>query len=79
MGFASIREKLGYQPVLLGVFALLASGALAWVSESTAGAIAAAEAKDLRDSLAEVLPQGFADNDFLHDTVDLENLSLIHI
>lgn len=73
MGFASIREKLGYQPVLLGVFALLASGALAWVSESTAGAIAAAEAKDLRDSLAEVLPQGFADNDFLHDTVDLEN------
>lgn len=73
MELASIREKLGYQPVLLGVFALLASGALAWVSESTAAAIAAAEAKDLRDSLAEVLPQGFADNDFLHDTVDLEN------
>ncbi len=73
MELASIREKLGYQPVLLGVFALLASGALAWVSESTAVAIAAAEAKDLRDSLAEVLPQGFADNDFLHDTVDLEN------
>lgn len=33
----------------------------------------AAEAKDLRDSLSEVLPPGMADNDFLKGTVDLEN------
>ena len=72
MNFESFREKMGYQPVLLGTFALLASGALAWASSSTADAIAAAEAKDLRDSLAEVLPQGFADNDFLKDTVEIE-------
>ena len=58
--------------VLRGVLALLASGALAWASSATGEAIAAAEAKDLRDSLAEVLPQGMADNDFLKDTVDLE-------
>ena len=73
MGFESFREKLGYQPLLLGVFALLASGALAWASSATGDAIAAAEAKDLRDSLSEVLPQGMADNDFLKGTVDLEN------
>ena len=72
MNFESFREKIAYQPLLLGVFALLASGALAWASNATGGAIAAAEAKDLRDSLAEVLPQGMADNDFLKDTVELE-------
>jgi electron transport complex protein RnfG len=72
MDFASFREKIAYQPILLGVFALLASGALAWASTATSDAIAAAEAKDLRDSLSEVLPGGFADNDFLKDTFDIE-------
>lgn len=72
MNFESIREKMGYQPLLLGVVALLASAALAWASEATGGAIAAAEAKDLRDSLAEVLPPGFADNDLLKDKLEIE-------
>lgn len=72
MNLEAIREKIAYQPLLLGVFALLASGALAWASNATGEAIAAAEAKDLRDSLAEVLPQGMADNNFLKDTVELE-------
>ena len=72
MNLEAIREKIGYQPLLLGIFALLASGALAWASNATGDAIAAAEAKDLRDSLSEVLPQGMADNDFLKDTVDLD-------
>lgn len=71
MNLDAIRDKLAYQPILLGVFALLTSGALSWVSGATAPAIMAAEAKDLRDSLAEVLPAGLADNDFLNDTVDL--------
>ena len=68
----AIREKIGYQPALLGVFVLLASGALAWASGATGAAIAAAEAKDLRDSLSEVLPAGMADNDFLKDTVSVD-------
>jgi electron transport complex protein RnfG len=71
MNFESFREKIAYQPLLLGTFALLASGALAWASNATGEAIAAAEAKDLRDSLAEVLPKGFADNDFLNDKLDI--------
>ncbi len=69
---AACREKLAYQPILLGGFALLASAALAWAAAATHGSIAAAEAKDLRDSLAEVLPQGMADNDFLRDTVSID-------
>jgi electron transport complex protein RnfG len=72
MNFESFREKIGYQPVLLGTIALLASGALALASSATSEAIAAAEAKDLRDSLSEVLPQGMADNDFLKDTVEVQ-------
>ncbi|MBI2277211.1 MAG: electron transport complex subunit RsxG [Dechloromonas sp.] len=72
MNFDSFREKIGYQPVLLGTVALLASGALALASSATSEAIAAAEAKDLRDSLSEVLPQGMADNDFLKDTVEVQ-------
>jgi electron transport complex protein RnfG len=72
MNLEAIREKIAYQPLLLGIFALLASGALAWASSATGAAIAAAEAKDLRDSLSEVLPVGVADNDFLKDTVDLD-------
>ncbi|MDD2884086.1 MAG: electron transport complex subunit RsxG [Dechloromonas sp.] len=72
MMLESIREKMAYQPLLLGIVALLASAALALASGATGAAIAAAEAKDLRDSLSEVLPAGLADNDFLSDTVDLE-------
>lgn len=72
MNLDAIREKLGYQPLLLGIAALLTSGALAWAAGATREAIAAAEAKDLRDSLAEVLPAGFADNDLLSDKLQLE-------
>lgn len=72
MNLDTLRDKLGYQPLLLGIVALLASGALAVVSSTTAPAIAAAEAKDLRDSLSDVLPAGLADNDFLKDTVDID-------
>jgi electron transport complex protein RnfG len=72
MDLESMREKLGYQPVLLGVVALLASGALAWAAGATGEAIAAAEAKDLRDSLSEVLPKGFADNDLLNDKIEID-------
>jgi Na+-translocating ferredoxin:NAD+ oxidoreductase subunit G len=67
-----LREKLAYQPLLLGAIALIASGALALSAGATHEAIAAAEARDLRDSLAEVLPKGFADNDLAGDTIQIE-------
>ena len=73
MKLEAVREKMGYQPVLLGMVALAASAALAVASGATGAAIAAAEAKDLRDSLSEVLPAGLADNDFLKDTLEIDN------
>lgn len=71
MNLELIREKLGYQPVLLGVIALIASAVLANADNSTRAPIAAAEARDMQNSLAQVLPQGFADNDLLKDVVEL--------
>jgi Na+-translocating ferredoxin:NAD+ oxidoreductase subunit G len=67
----AIREKLGYQPVLLGAVALLASMALSVAASSTHDPIAAAEAADMKASLAQVLPEGFADNDLLTDVKDI--------
>lgn len=72
MNLDEIREKTGYQPLLLGIVALLASASLAWAANATKDAIAAAEAKDLRDSLSQVLPAGFADNDLLQDTMEVD-------
>jgi len=66
------RDRLGYQPLLLGAVALLASGALALGAKLTTGPIAEAEANDLRTSLNDVLPAGFADNDFLNDTITID-------
>jgi len=70
-----MRDKLAYQSLkpgaMLGLVALLASGALAVASMVTTGPIAAAEENDLRRSLTEVLPVGFADNNFIEDTVTL--------
>lgn len=72
MNLETLREKLGYQPLLLGLAALATSGALALAADATREAIAAAEAKDLRDSLSEVLPKGFADNDLLNDRLEID-------
>lgn len=69
---AAVREKLHYQPLLLGVVALLAGGALAWAYAATREHIAAAEARDMQMTLAQVLPQGFADNDLLKDVIEVD-------
>jgi electron transport complex protein RnfG len=70
MNFEALRAKLGYQTVLLGSVVLLTSAALALASRATEADIEAAAARDLQQSLAQVLP-GQYDNDLLHDTVRL--------
>lgn len=72
MRLEQLKENTLYQPLLLGAVALLASASLAWAASATRDAIAAAEARDLRDSLAQVLPEGFADNDLLADSAQVE-------
>lgn len=68
MNLAALRDKLSYQAVLLGSAALLTSAALAIAARATGPAIAAAEARDLQQSLAQVLPGKF-DNDLLKDSL----------
>ncbi len=70
MNLEELRGKLSYQGILLGGVALLTSAALAFASRATEADIKAAEAADLKQSLAQVLP-GEYDNDLLKDTVTL--------
>lgn len=70
----AIREQLPYQPVLLGTVALLAGAALTFSYHATRQHIVAAEARDMQQTLAQVLPAGFADNDLLQDVIELDGV-----
>jgi len=70
MNLEELRGKLSYQGLLLGGVALLTSGALALASRATEADIRAAEMRDLKQSLAIVLP-GQYDNDITQDTLVL--------
>ncbi len=70
MNLDVLRDKLTYQGLLLAGAALLTSAALALASRATGPEIKAAEARDLKTSLSQVLP-GEYDNDLLKDTLAL--------
>ncbi len=71
MDLTAARERLSWQGVSLGVMAMVASAALVIANDRTREPIAKAEAADMQASLSQVLPDGFADNDLLKDTVEL--------
>lgn len=66
-----IKQALWYQGVSLGATGLVAALILAAANNATEAAIVRARADDLKLSLAQVLPEGFADNDLLRDSVKL--------
>ena len=68
---AEWRNTLSYQPISLGLIALLTSGALALANQLTQPGVISAEKLDLQNTLTEVLPAGFADNDLLQDNVKI--------
>jgi len=70
MDFKQLRDKLFYQAALLGGVALITTAALALADRATASDIAAAQARDMQQSLTQVLP-GEYDNDLLKDTLVL--------
>ncbi|OHC71061.1 MAG: electron transporter RnfG [Rhodocyclales bacterium GWA2_65_20] len=65
------REKLSYQPISLAIVAMLTSAALAIGNHATREDILKAEERDLQASLGQVLPEGYADNDLLKDTMKI--------
>lgn len=72
MNLNPLKEKLGYHGILLGLVGLAASAALATADLLTRADIQAAEIRDIQASLKQVLPEGFADNDLLQDTLILK-------
>ena len=70
MGLDQLRGKLAYQGLLLGGVALLTGAALVLADRATLADIKSAQAADMKQSLAQVLP-GQYDNDLLQDTVTL--------
>jgi len=68
---AQWREKLSYQPISLGIVAMLTSAALAFGNHLTHDDILKAEQRDLQASLVQVLPDDYADNDLLKDTLKI--------
>ncbi len=72
MNIEALRGRLGYQVALLGGVVLLATTLLSQAHHLTAASIAAAEARDLQASLAQVLPAGSFDNELAQDFLDIE-------
>ena len=68
---AQWRDQLFYQPLSLGIIALVTCAALVFANQATHSAIIAAEERDLQNSLSEVLPAGYGDNALLKDTLQL--------
>lgn len=68
MNLEWLRGKLYYQAALLGGVALVTTAALALANRTTSEGIAAAQAKDMQQSISQVLP-GQYDNDLLKDTL----------
>jgi electron transport complex protein RnfG len=71
MSLEQLRGKLFYQGALLGGVALITTAALALADKATSADIAAAQARDMQQSLTQVLP-GQYDNDLLKDTLVLD-------
>lgn len=68
------REKLAYQPISLGIIAMITGAALVVANDATKPGIAAAEQQDLQTSLTQVLPKDFASNDLLKDTIKIAGI-----
>ena len=68
---AQWRDQLFYQPLSLGAIALVTCAALVIGNQATHSAIVAAEERDMQNSLSEVLPAGYGDNNLLKDTLQL--------
>ncbi len=66
------RDTIGYQALLLGGFAFLATALLVLGNLATKDAIAERKAEDLRASLSQVIPPRIHDNDLLEHPMEME-------
>lgn len=69
---SELKSRVSYQGLLLGGFALLASGLLGLADYNTRDVIQLRMEEDLRASLTQVIPQTFYDNNLLADTTYID-------
>ena len=69
MKLADKLDEVWFQAASLGVVGLTVTAILAVVYDHTSAAIAAAAERDTQQSLEQVLPAGYADNQLLKDTL----------
>jgi H+/Na+-translocating ferredoxin:NAD+ oxidoreductase subunit G len=67
-----LRELLGFQVGALALVMLVVSAILAALNENTKEAIEEAELRDTQISLAQVLPEGYNDNNLVTDIANLD-------
>ena len=72
MNLKSKLDEVWFQGASLGVVGLVVTVVLAIVYDLTKDAIAAAAERDTQQSLEQVLPAGFADNNLLKDSIQLK-------
>ncbi|MDF1589509.1 MAG: electron transport complex subunit RsxG [Gammaproteobacteria bacterium] len=70
---ADLKSRVSYQGLLLGGFALLASGLLGLADYNTRDVIQLRMEEDLRASLTQVIPHTFYDNNLLADTTYIDS------
>lgn len=64
-----LKQSVGFNGVLLGLFALVTAGVVATTHQLTRGAIAEARLRAAQAALYEIIPREQTDNDLLMDTV----------
>lgn len=69
----AFRDKVGYQALVLGIFSTLATVLLVSGNLLTRDAITERQREDLQESLQQVLPERYYDNDLLAAPLQLED------
>ena len=73
-GGSVVRNSL-----ILGVFAMVTVGLIAFTQQGTAGRIAEAQRQAQMSALTEILPQAEHDNDLLEDTFVVDDQEYLHL
>lgn len=73
----SLFKYMSISAVLLGIFAVIGGGVVAWIQQQTAPTIAANEQAALLRNLHTLVPPGTHDNDMTRDTIQVSNEALL--
>ena len=73
----ALVKHMSISAVLLGSFAVIGAGVVAWIQQQTAPTIAANEQAALLRNLHTLVPPGTHDNDLVRDTIQVQDEALL--